>query len=797
MRLISIKKKPATVIMTALSILLCSLNASGAYIPTNRDTRMPPQAVTYDIVKTDGYEKLSQVGNFEYWYREDRDIILVKALRTGYTWKTGLDAPFGADADRSAREAEGNPELEALVEPKEDRLNATYVGFANSLLSVEIYDDSFNSAPISSAGQRNADSKLMTVEPNHYRLDAQWSGIDLNISMHVYLTEDGLRYKIADEDITGEGANRMASLIITPFLGAAGGAASYYDPEEGGYGDVQKKPMPDGYILVPDGSGGLIRFKENTVELHEYVGSVYGQNYAETMFRYNYDTVIAVAKKEPVMPVFGISHGNNQAAFVAWADSGAEHMEIVMFPHNNMTNYNYAYGRYVFNREMHQVYNRRGDGYFRLFPERLHYDVDVTYAFLAEQSAGYVGMALKYRDHLLKEGVLKETKLNADGIIPIRLDFIMSDVKKSVVGFQNVVTTTAENVTEIIGDLFNLGVRNVNGGLLGFQKGGITTGIPWDIRFDGNIGGSGDFKKMFAETQGYGADISLAQDYYTINEHQMTLNNNQAFHVNHWGTHTIISEDSFTPVQEASYARPAKSAEWFEKQQEKARGLGAQSATAIGMTDNLISHYSRSEDMSAVEAAQLYQKTFAEAAAEGMKINSTAPNMFLWKVTDRFLQAPVLTSQYILETDTVPFLQLVLNGTMEIYAPYSNFSFYTQNDILRMIDYNTYPSFILTKEPAHLLSSTNSLNYYSTEYDIYRDIILDVYGKVSDALTHIKGSDWTDREVLENGVVVNTYANGVKIYINYTDETVTRNGVTVKNNDYAITGIGGAEDGQG
>ena len=42
---------------------------------------------------------------------------------------------------------------------------------------------------------------------------------------------------------------------------------------------------------------------------------------------------------------------------------------------------------------------------------------------------------------------------------------------------------------------------------------------------------------------------------------------------------------------------------------------------------------------------------------------------------------------------------MVLRGTMEVYGPYSNFSFYTQEDILRMIDYNVSPAFILSKQP--------------------------------------------------------------------------------------------------
>ena len=116
---------------------------------------------------------------------------------------------------------------------------------------------------------------------------------------------------------------------------------------------------------------------------------------------------------------------------------------------------------------------------------------------------------------------------------------------------------------------------------------------------------------------------------------------------------------------------------------------------------------------------------------------------------------------------TTPTLSIVLQGTMEVYAPYSNFSFYTDSDILRMIDYNVYPSFLLTKEPSHVLADSNSKNYYSTEYNLYLDLIDSIYNEVNVALSPTLNETWIDREVVENGVIVNTYTGGIKIVINY------------------------------
>jgi hypothetical protein len=758
-------------------ILSFSIFALDAYFPTNRDTRMPPRQAVFTVSKTDGYELLGQFGNLAYYYRSDRDIILIKDVVNGYTWKTGLDAPFGQDLSRAIDEAKTLEEKIKAAEPREVRLNATYVGFANSLLTVEFYDDALNTSMIASAARQGVRSELVKISEDHFRLDVRYINMDLTIRLHIHLSGRGINYRIYDNEIEGKGAGSMAAVIITPFIGAAGGVRQYFDPEKGEYGEEIPNPMTPGYAFVPDGSGALIRYYDNTVSINRYTGIVYGNNPAESMFYYD-NTVYAfnIRKKEPLMPVFGAAFGHNQQGFAAWADEGAEHMEIVMSPKENMTNYNFIFPRFVYNRQIHQVYNRKGEGYFRLYPDRLHYDISIDYRFLAGEEADYVGMALAYRRHLIENGTLVPGKVQADGRVPLRTDFIMSDVKKSVIGYTNVVTTKANEVGEIIQDMLDNGIKSINGGLLGFQDGGITTGKPWTLDFTGSIGTRRDFRKLFEETTALGVDLSFTQDYSVINRLQMNLPRNQAYHINRWGIKARDNTDSFLPVQEISFARPQRSAEWFTQQAKKAAAVGAPSVTADGITNRLISHWDRRDIVSASEAIDLYENTFTNSS---LPINMKTPNQYLWKYAARFLETPVFPTQYILETDTVPFLQLVLHGTMEMYAPYANFSFYTRRDILRMIDYNVYPSFVLTHEPAHLLSSTNSLNYFSTEYEVYRDIIRNVYTEVSAALSPVKGREWLNRTVLAEGVILNEYSGGLKIIINYTDNVYPYNGAAV------------------
>jgi hypothetical protein len=99
--------------------------------------------------------------------------------------------------------------------------------------------------------------------------------------------------------------------------------------------------------------------------------------------------------------------------------------------------------------------------------------------------------------------------------------------------------------------------------------------------------------------------------------------------------------------------------------------------------------------------------------------------------------------------------------------------------MLRMIDYNVNPSFVVTYEPSITLALTNSYGFFSTEYDIYRGIIMDVYEFVEPILSQVRGLEWLDRVVLEPGVIHNIYEGGMSVIINYTDAYVYHQGVLI------------------
>ena len=676
----------------------------------------------------------------------------------------------------------------AACRPKEVKLNTTYTGFANSILTIEYYDDANNIKRVSSSSHVNVDMDFKTTNDNdHFVFEIDFKKQDIEVVLHMYLDETGLRFEVLDQEVTGDGVGRLAAIIIAPFMGASGGAYEEFDLTEMDYADDEtfKYKVP-GYALVPDGSGTLIRFNDNNVKLDFYESAIYGANPGQDDHYFNDEGWGYVPFKTSSMPVFGIAHGNLQAAFVAFATEGDEYMQIVSMPEENLTYYNFTYPRFEYNKQYFQVYNKSGWGYLTLYEDRNHFDININYNILSGDgtdgpSADYVGMAQSYREHLIDQGLLNEITNSYDDI-PIRLDFLMSDVEKGITGYDNQVTTTISGVDRVLAQIMENEITNINTGLLGWNDGGITLGDPSETDFARSIGRERDFRSVITKYNELGVDISPIQDYYIIYEEMMSLRNNASRHTSTWYARYDTQD---IPLNMEYYARPSKSISWLHNQADDFNDLGVESYSIYGITNNLTSDYTN--NTLRTEAKNIVIDGFGELDEDKL-VNAYQPNSYLWAYTDRYLQTPVYGTQFLIETDTVPFLQLVLQGTMEMYAPYANFSFYTDKDILRMIDYNVYPSFVLTEEPAHLLTDTLSRTYYSTEYNLYEELIQEIYGEVNGALSSTINATWTNRTVLENGVIENTYSNGVVIIINYKEEAYDYNGSEVLPESYIVIG---------
>lgn len=790
-------------IITLILLISSAIAVSATYIPNNRDTLKDPEPMVFEAFDfTDDYNELYSKENLTFYYRKSTDCFLIEDLRNGYVWTSGINQLTDKEMIKAYEDAlyEELFSYDNLTEEEEAKITKeigekyllpvstmtdTYVYRANSTLTIEYFDE-VNARKIVSTNNPKVKVKFSkeTTDKSIYKFSYDFSKvIDLYVDVIISFSEKGFNVQILDESIVGEAEKDLVAIELFPFLGAKGGEFIAYDFDDPMWEYENedllfKEDLIDGYSVLPDGSGSLVRFRQNTQDFNSIDLAVYGENLGVNERQYsnanNYRRN-AVAS----LPMFGMVHGYNQNAFLAYADSGDRYMHILSVPYGqNNVFYNWTYAKFFYNLLYFQVYNDKGNGNFKRLEERNHFNISMNYEFLHGDgkddnlSADYIGIASAYKEVIKDSLTQSKTEFND---IPIRIDFIMSDVEPAIVGYNNVVMTSAKDVKNILNELYDSGIYNINSGLYGYDKGGITLHKLDKLKFDASIGTANDYEKLIEEFRNKGIDISFVDNYFYINNEMYNLSGKAVKHYN--GQYCLYYNDiaGNENIQISNLLRSELAVKYSNKKLNKIMNkVNLDSYTINGVSNNFVSHHRNGLDICIEDYISIYKNSSSK-----VKINAEKPNSYLWPYISRYLGAQAFNSQYTIETDSIPLISFILHDYMEIYAEYSNFSFYDTESVLRMIDYNLLPSFMLTKESSHLLINTNSNNYFSTEYEIYKEKIDEVYNGVNDVLKHVYNASWLDRSVLDTGVIKNDYSNGKSVIINYTDMPYTHNGVVV------------------
>jgi len=147
---------------------------------------------------------------------------------------------------------------------------------------------------------------------------------------------------------------------------------------------------------------------------------------------------------------------------------------------------------------------------------------------------------------------------------------------------------------------------------------------------------------------------------------------------------------------------------------------------------------------------------------------------------------PLTSSRYRIYSDTVPFSSYLLSGLLDIYSPYQNFSSSSKVELLKMVDYGVYPSYILTNETAYALQNTELKQIYSSSYNTWKTKISSDYAFIYEALNSIVNAKVISRSYEDIGVYKISYNNGVDIYVNYTNDQITYPGFIIEPLSYKV-----------
>lgn len=573
---------------------------------------------------------------------------------------------------------------------------------------------------------------------------------DITIGLYVVFGNDTITVSVPNDEIIEGDVFKLKSIRIYPYFGA-----------------VLEDNTP-GYIFLPDGIGALIDYKATDPLIDtNYEKSIYDRNIGYNT-QSNLNNFVSTGTKI-YAPVFGFVHGINQNAVFANILSGAEYGMIYVFFPSNSRGFTTVFSQFNYRTTYSQPIDKVGNTISLLQLNRNVFDIEIKYALLEDEDANYVGMAKSYRDDLLS--VLPGVE--STGEVPLRLDTIGLEKTEGLLFSKAVVMTTVNEFRGMIDDLNQRSINHIIATYRGFTSNGVTWSAPQYERFSSKLGSMRDIEQLSQSVS------ELYIDMEVMKASNRSSGYNQYFDLAKKINSQLYRYDSGT--DQKFLLEHAKMQSIFHSNTEKLRRYPITGIAIESMGGLLYEDFDNGSDL--IDLSMMLNEMLSSTE---FKIALKEANRYLWGSMDHFYDFPMYSSQYVIFDDTVPFMSIVLSGNMTLFGPYANFYPYARDELLRLIDFGVYPSFIVTEQSSKYLQETGLESIYSSKYEDIAPLIETYRSFVNGALSHVIGSTIEDRQIISNGLVLVTYSNGVRIAVNYRNQVMTVSGVEVAPKSYHV-----------
>ncbi len=593
---------------------------------------------------------------------------------------------------------------------------------------------------------------------NGIRTDYYFEDIEATVPVEIVLNDGGFYARIIGKDLKVGTEYRILSIDLLPGFMAC----------DGRY---------EGYLFVPSGCGGLIPFKSGKGDLASYSEAVYGDDTAIAVEEYSGES------QNILVPVYGIKCGNS--AVTAIITSGDASASIKAGADSSTTSFTYVYSEYttaiVDSTTLFESNYENQRIIYGAEDRKSFEDYKVEYIFLSGEDADYCGMAKTYRDFLGLKGKAEKPSLSLTlyGAATKKASFLGIPYTKTIA------LTSFKDAKAIVSDLNDAGV-NVSLKFIGWNDHGIENKkIPSVYSPVSVLGGKKGFTEFYDFLKNSENSFYFDLDFTTIRKTGRGFSKFSDVCKSIFNTRTPIYKymrSVYVPVntEDPSYLLKSgeveKAAQKFLSEYEFEGGI---SLDKLG--EELYSDFSK-EGSTRADAKKSFISIFKNVSQDH-SLSVNGGNAYSYSYADRIFELPTSHDGNLLFGESVPFVQMVLHGTV----PYS-----TQigNTLLDCLEFGADPSFGGISVSASTLIETSFNWLYGTTYDSWKEKAKKVYKEYNEIYGDLYNCQIT-RHLSDKGVSVTEYSNGTKIYVNRREEDASFEGLTISANGYKV--IGGAE----
>lgn len=518
-----------------------------------------------------------------------------------------------------------------------------------------------------------------------------------------------------------------------------------------------------GFLLIPDGSGALIEF--NNGRKGQYDEPVYGTDKAFIR------TALALSKMDISLPVYGIER--NGSGMLAVLHEGAAASSIRASSAGNGSTYNTVYPSYTLRRKDVQSITEGVTQTLYESPRTTTGTLELRLYPVNEPDSGYVGMARTLREYMTTELGMSPVGVGADTTVVSIYGGVKQRAKFLGIPLWNVAArlTSFDQMQEIAADFLGAGTSGLILELREWEQHQILDEGAGKATVPGALGGTKGLKELSQFTADHDISIFAGSNSATF------YKNGNGYSIKGDSVRTIAQEPAAQfDYYRASYSANLESARYLaspatitamgEKWLSSLTPYGFTGVSYIDIGGMLYSDFSRRSPTAQEDTQTAFRSVLARAGEQG-DVLTTGGQLYAAARSHIIMDPPCESSKMAFADAEIPFYQIAMSGLANYTTPAINARANQNQWLLYALETGSLIHWQVVGGNTDLLPGTRLAELGGADYALNRDFILSATEEYAPLLEGLVGQSIVNHERLTQNVRRTTYANGVKVTVNY------------------------------
>lgn len=533
----------------------------------------------------------------------------------------------------------------------------------------------------------------------------------------------------------------------------------------------------EGYFIVPDGSGAVIRFNNNrSLQPNLYQQRVYGGDSAAV------PTNRGAVTEQIYLPVYGIVRDDNAMLVVA-AKGNTNAVLNANVSRQSNSSYNLCNFTFILRDTDDYYMAGTSNERFTVFESGAikSDDIELRYYPISEKGADYTDVAARYRQYLIEEAGVQKRATNDDNSLYIGL-YGGTMKKKPIFGIPVNMRTKVTDYSQaqtILSQLREKGVEDMTVSYSRWTNDGIRGKVDTDAKPSGKLGGKSGFRQLsdFINEGGRLYPVSDNRCFYSGNGY----NTISGTTVRISGAYSrIVSYDMAYGIpngfrKNKSLLSPSYFGQVFSDISANYSAAGIEGVSLGDMTSALYGDYGK-KNISRGMSAQMLKEGLAKTddALENGILANTA-NAYVLPYVSRISNVPMSSGGFDIFDEDIPFYQMVMHGLIPMSTRAVNGSAEPEKLVLEAAVTGCSLNFDMIYEEPSELKDTELDTLYYADHRWWTDTAADLYKLLSPIISDVSGSCITSYQK-DGNIITAEYDSGTVIKADLANYTIEHNG---------------------